>query len=275
MHFLIQVPFADLNSVKSKFENLNDSSSGNANEPKPVRCITPPRDPSSYKFEIENEPMQRPANVVAAFDRVEDVKIETGLIRSRKEIFSSFATDAAGDNQVPNVRSITPPREENTRRVLKESTPERNENVSRETDKKTDFVVSSGHAKQRAAIFTNGTASTRQKSIERSGITIEGELAEKGIAKSRLALFNDPNAVAQQQSSSVSVAEQELEAFKTSAIAKERLNLFKNLEQQQNQSTMRTSPSREIKKLKEFTPPPQFDHTHRQYIIIVNMVSKS
>ncbi len=171
------------------------------------------------------------------------------------------------------MKAITPPREEAVVRVLKETTPERNENVIRETDRRDDILPSAGSIKQTAAMFAN----TRQKSIERSGITIEGELTEKGIAKSRLALFSDPNAIAAQQreQGQLSAAELEMEAIKNAAsgVAKERLNMFKNMEQQQANGGPRISPSKEVKKFKEFTPPPQLDpHLQRQYIIIVSKI---
>ena len=232
-------------------------------EPKPVRSITPPRE-GADRVEIENQPMQRSSDIVSIYEKVEDNLPESGYIRSRKEIFTSSGSPETENKQIPRIKSITPPREDIVKRILKEKTPERNENVVRESDRQDDILPTAGQIKQTAAIFTNSNGNTnRKKSIERSGITIEGELAEKGLAKSRLALFNDPNAIAQ-QSSNVSTTELESEIIKNaSGIAKERLNLFKNLEQQP------TVP-KELKKLKEFTPPPQLDQ-QRQYIIIVTV----
>lgn len=249
-----------MNNVKEKFEKI--SSGGDSNEssvlsePKPLRSITPPRE-GADRTEIENQPIQRPANVVSVYEKIEDALPETGYIRSRKEIFSSIGSpdaDSTHNGQLPRIKSITPPREDIAKRVLKEKTPERNENVVRESDKTDDILPTAGHIKQTAAIFTSGGStngtSSRLRSIERTGITLEGELAEKGIAKSRLALFSDPNAVAQQLSSSTTTTS-ELESDimqKASGIAKERLNLFKNLEQQQQSGgTLRSSPSREFK----------------------------
>lgn len=262
---LFKIAFADLNNVKNKFESIANDTGEVPSTPKPLRSITPPPD-GAARTEIENEPMQRPANVVSVYEKVEDALPAAGYTRSRKEIFASASSPSQDDQKQvpPRVKSITPPRDEALKRVLKEQTPERNENVVRESDRIDDILPNAGAIKQTAAMFTNSSA--RLKSIERSGISIEGELAEKGIAKSRLALFNDPNAL---QSSTVSTTELESEIIKNaSGIAKERLNLFKNLEQQQ--PSIRTSPSRELKKLKEFTPPPQLDHQQRQYIIIVS-----
>jgi hypothetical protein len=256
-----------MNNVKSKFENIGNESSEIEQNPKPVRSITPPRE-GADKVEIENEPMQRPSNVVSVYEKLEDKLPEEGYIRSRKELFDSVgSTDFSSSISGPRgIKAITPPREDIIKRVLKDKTPERNENVIRESDKKEEILPQTGQIKQTAAIFVLGNGS-RQKSIDRCGITIEGDLAEKGIAKSRLALFNDPSAL---QSNTISTAELEAEIIKNaSGIAKERLNLFKNLEQQPNQ--VRTSPSRDFKKLKEFTPPPQLpDHVQRQYIIVVS-----
>jgi hypothetical protein len=253
-----------LNNVKTKFEQIANTSDQTLDQPKPLRRITPPRE-GADRVEIENQPMQRSADVVSAYEKVEDTLPDSGYIRSRKEIFSNNESDQKSA-EPPRVKSITPPREEATKRILKELTPERNENVVRESDRSEDILPQAGQIKQTAAMFLTN----RQKSIERSGIVIEGELTEKGIAKSRLALFNDPNAITN-QNQNVSTAELEQEYIKNaSGIAKERLNLFKNLEQQQNQSgsTSRASPP---KKLKEFTPPPQLDphlQQQRQYIII-------
>lgn len=249
--------------MKTKFENIANQPASDANAPKPLRSITPPRE-GANRVEIENEPMQRSDDVVSVYEKLEDTLPESGYARSRKELFDSVAQSSSTTSDgVPRVKSITPPREEALKRVLKETTPERNENVIRESDRNDDVLPSAGSIKQTAAMFTG-----RQKSIDRSGITIEGELLEKGIAKSRLALFNDPSAL-NQSTHSVNTTELESDIMKNaSGIAKERLNLFKNLEQ--SGAGTRTSPSRDQKKLKEFTPPPQLDHQQRQYIIIVS-----
>jgi hypothetical protein len=229
-----------MNNVMSKFEKaIHQTEDEQPHAPKPIRSITPPRR-GANKIEIENEPQPRAADVVSAFEKIEDTLPQQGFIRSRKEQFSSPG----------------------------EATEQHKTHI-------TDDIMF-GSAKQTAAIFANSEQQqnerwlNRLKTIEKSGITIEGELAEKGIAKSRLALFNDPNAVVSTQqhpSHILPVNELDSEIFQSaSGIAKERVNLFKNLEQQS--SNMRTSPSKEFKKLKEFTPPPQLDHVQRQYIII-------
>lgn len=256
------MPFADLNNVKTKFESISMETAPDSNEPKPIRCITPPRE-GADRAEIENEPMARRADVVSVYERVEDTLPDAGYIKSRREIFSSVSSPSIGADTagLRSKKSITPPRDDILKRVLKEKTPERLDNVTRESDRSEDVLPSAGSIKQTAAIFNSGGA--RQRSIERSGITIEGELTEKGIAKSRLALFSDPTALASSnQHAAQNNNEQEL--MNASGIAKERLNLFKNLEQSNN--GQRTSPERSVKKLKEFTPPPQMEP--RQYIII-------
>jgi hypothetical protein len=250
-----------LNDVKTKFEQIATQSEEISNQPKPVRSITPPRE-GADRVEIENEPMQRPADLVSVFEKTEDTLPEQGYIKSRKEIFTNISKEETNkDGERPRVKSITPPRED--KRLLKEQTPERNDDVIRESDRKEDILPQNGQIKQTAAIFTN--SSTLSKSIERSGITLEGELAEKGIAKSRLALFNDPNALQQANIEKTTELEQDI-IKNASGIAKERLSLFKNLEQG---STNRTSPSKDTpRKLKEFTPP--LDGQQRQYIIVVS-----
>lgn len=261
--------FTELNSVKSKFER-GEEQEPSASEPKPVRCITPPRE-GADKVEIENEPMQRPADLVSFADRTQEQLPESGIARSRKEIFQQIAsTDSSSTSAsaLPRVKSITPPREE--KRVLKEKTPERNQNVIRETDRAQDVLPSAGSARQTAAIFTSASANSLAKSIERSGIAIEGELAEKGIAKSRLAMFNNLTSNEQPKEAQAPELESEMKN-----IAKERLSMFKTLEQQQQQSGTRVSPAKDsVKKLKEFTPPPQLEPhqlQQRQYIIIVSI----
>ncbi|CAF0809373.1 unnamed protein product [Brachionus calyciflorus] len=257
------IPFAELNNVKTKFEKIAMEPNSPLVEPKPMRCITPPRE-GADRIEIENEPLQRPADIVSSNEKVEDALPDAGFLRSRKEIFDSIGSPES-DTGAPRKKSITPPREDIIKRVLKEKTPERLDNVIRESDRNEDVLPSAGSIRQTAAIFTSGN---RQKSIDRSGIVLEGELTEKGIAKSRLALFNDPSALT---SPSISTNDQELEYIKNaSGIAKERLSLFKNLEQNNGQ---RISPDRSVKKFKEFTPPPQLEP--RQYIIISKESSPS
>lgn len=208
--------------------------------------------------------MQRPADIVSATEKREDILPESGYTRSRKELFQQQAASAIVTSDKPRVKSITPPREDG--RVLKERTPERNDNVIREADRNDEVLPSAGSTKQTAAIFANNNASLT-KSIERSGITIEGELTEKGIAKSRLALFT--NLATTQATQGQAAPAEELE--NVSGIAKERLNIFKSLEQQQQQGSTRSSPPKDVKKFKEFTPPPQLDTAQRQYIIIVSI----
>ena len=261
-----------MSHVKEKFERRgSDLDSSESHEAKPIRSITPPRE-GANRVEIENEPAQRPADVVSNAEKIEDVMPEEGYIRSRKEMFASSDTSQTSPSGPRGVKAITPPREDMLKRTLKEKTPERNENVVRESDKSDEYVPEAGHLKQTAAIFTGGPSNARLRSIERSGISIEGELTEKGIAKSRLALFSDPSAAQFQSAATVSTTELEAEIIKNaSGIAKERLSLFKNLEKQD--TSIRTSPSKEFKKLKEFTPPPQLDpHLQRQYIIIVRII---
>jgi hypothetical protein len=223
-----------------------------ATPPPPVRAITPPRDDaSSARVEIENEPAKRAADVVSGFEKVEDALPAEGYARTRRDIFDSTSTPKqsfAASAGPRALKEITPPRDDIVKRVLKEQTPERNADVVRESDRSAEAMPSSGQIAETRAKF----ASTRQKSIERSGVTIEGELAAAGIAKSRLALFSDPTAVAAATTSSSSSSPA---ADIESGIAKERMNLFKTLEQQQQQQ--RTSPTHgTVKQLKEFTPPP-------------------
>lgn len=261
--------FTELNSVKSKFERAEEEAAAVASEPKPVRCITPPRE-GADKAEIENEPMQRPADLVSFADRTQEQLPESGIARSRKEMFQQNASSdgVVATSALPRVKSITPPREE--KRVLKEKTPERNQNVIRETDRAQEVLPSAGSARQTAAIFTSASANSLAKSIERSGIAIEGELAEKGIAKSRLAMFNNLT-TGSDQTKETPIADLDSEVKN---IAKERLSMFKTLEQQQQQNGTRVSPAKDsVKKLKEFTPPPQLEPhqlQQRQYIIIVS-----
>jgi len=253
--------FTELNSMKSKFERGEDEQPMSS-EPKPLRCITPPRE-GANKAEIENEPMQRPADLANSADRTQEQLPECGIARSRKEMFQQSASDGlnASSSALPRVKSITPPRED--KRVLKEKTPERNQNVIRETDRAQEVLPSAGSARQTAAIFTSTSANSLAKSIEKSGIAIEGELAEKGIAKSRLAMFSN---MGSEQPKEAQVAD--FDEIKN--IAKERLSMFKTLEQQQNGT--RVSPTKDTaKKFKEFTPPPQLEPhqlQQRQYIII-------
>ena len=229
-----------MNNVMSKFEKIGHESE-QPHAPKPIRSITPPRR-GANRVEIENEPQQRAADVVSAFEKIEDTLPQQGFIRHRKEQFSSPHTD----------------------------------NIDHKSATAATDDIAFGSAKLAAAMFANGVTegnerwANRLKSIEKSGISLEGELAEKGIAKSRLALFNETANPGQQQATHL-LNEADSEIIRSaSGIAKERVNLFKNLEQQQQTggSGMRTSPSREFKKMKEFTPPPQLDHPQRQYIII-------
>jgi hypothetical protein len=205
--------------------------------------------------------MQRPSNIIGSNEKTQDILPESGLARSRKELFQQVAENSQTGEKT---RTITPPRDE--KRLLKEKTPERNENVTREADRNDEVLPTAGTAKNTAAIFAGNNVS-RAKSIERSGITIEGELTEKGIAKSRLALFSNLSTT---QTSTTTTTTNGTDTENTSGIAKERLNLFKNLEQ----TNSRSSPPKELKKLKEFTPPPPSpqlqDTQQRQYIIIVS-----
>lgn len=75
---------------------------------------------------------------------------------------------------------------------------------------------------------SNDRWANRLKNIENSGITIEGEVVEKGLAQSRLAMFNDEP---QTTFHTPTVTELDSEILQSAAgIAKERMNLFKNLE---------------------------------------------
>lgn len=259
-----------MRSARTRFERFREDSDEDDEDnykPKPIRAITPPPEGVNVG-EIENQPKQRDSNVVSAYDKVDTIVPKTGSIRSKKELFTT--TDANGNKQAKpkGIKEITPPREDILKRVLKETTPERNENVVHASDKFQDVLPSRGNAKQKAAVFLN-SESSRGKAIERSGIKLEGELTEKGLAKQRAAIFSDPSTYVH---STMSTTEIEAEYFKqnVSGVAKERLNIFKNLEQQQLNPS-RTSPSREVRKLKEFTPPPQLDphlQQQRQYIIV-------
>jgi hypothetical protein len=259
-----------MSAVKNKFENYESQQQTNA--PKPMRSITPPR-AGQDRSEIENEPTKRAPEVVSSTDKNAELLPESGIARSRKEMFQHIADTSSSLNNDSTsgrgqVKAITPPRDEIVRRVLKEVTPDRNENVIRESDRNEDKLPSAGTAKQTAAMFASSSLS---KSIERSGIVIEGELAEKGIAKSRLALFANNQATAGQSTPNKDTSDIDNDIRNASGIAKERLNLFKNLEQQSD----RASPPKEMKKFKEFTPPPQLEPhqiAQRQYIIIVSLL---
>ena len=187
------VPFAELNNVKSKFENLGQNTNDRTG-PKPVRHITPPRLKALY--EIENTPAERAEGVVGANDKVEDVKIREGLIRSRKQAFANQAgQDLSGKKQ----------------------------NL-------TDDIVP-GSAKNAMAMFQQCQEdrwSNRLQKIENSGITLEGEIVEKGLAQARLAMFNEDTPDKFQPAT---VSELDSEIFQSaSGIAKDRMNMFKNLE---------------------------------------------
>lgn len=152
----IQIPFADLNNVKTKFEKIGESANDVPATPKPVRSITPPPE-GVNTGEIENEPMQRSEDIVSVYAKVEDHLPDAGYARSRKELFDSIGSESkTGADGLPRVKSFTPPREEAMRRVLKESTPERNENVVRETDRNDDILPTAGHIKNTAAMFASG-----------------------------------------------------------------------------------------------------------------------
>jgi hypothetical protein len=258
-----------MRSVKTRFERFNhedDDDEFNQQKPRPVRKITPPPE-GANRIEIENQPMERPTGVVSAYDKLDKVVVQDGYIRSRKEMFKP--EDGSKSTKPRGIKEITPPREDILKRVLKETTPERNENVIHASDRTADVLPSRGNAKQKASMILNDSNS-RSKAIERSGIRIEGQLTEKGLAKSRAAIFSDPSTY--NHAAGMTTTEIEAEYFKqnVSGVAKERLNIFKNLEQQQKEPN-RTSPGREIRKLKEFTPPPQLDPAvaqQRQYIIV-------
>lgn len=201
--------------------------------------------------------------MVSSADKYEDKLPESGLARSRKEMFQQKAVVDENKSST-RVKSMTPPREEKRVYTQREKTPERNSNVLREADREQDALPSAGTAKQTAAMFLN--EASRKKSIDRSGITVEGELTEKGIAKQRLAMFSQ---MKQNETPTKRDDDKQVDVEAVSGIAKERLSLFKNLEQQ------RTSPGKETtqRKLKEFTPPPQLDlhlQQQRQYVIIVS-----
>jgi hypothetical protein len=119
-----------------------------------VRSITPPREGANVG-EIENQPMQRSEDIVSVYAKMEDKLPDAGYARSRKELFDSIgATPDGKSGELPRVKSFTPPREEAMKRVLKESTPERNENVTRESDRNDDILPTAGHIKNTAAMFT-------------------------------------------------------------------------------------------------------------------------
>lgn len=154
----VKIPFAELNNVKTKFEKFGEQTEV-PSAPKPVRSITPPPE-GVNTGEIENEPMQRPEDVVSGYVKVEDKLPDAGYARSRKELFDSIgSSETKRDGELPRVKSFTPPREEALKRVLKETTPERNENVVREADRADDVLPTAGHIKNTAAIFANGIIS--------------------------------------------------------------------------------------------------------------------
>ena len=71
------LPFADMNNVMSKFENMNCNSDDRSG-PKPPRHITPPRLKALY--EICNTPAERAEGVVGANDKIDDVKPQEVII---------------------------------------------------------------------------------------------------------------------------------------------------------------------------------------------------
>ena len=144
-----------MNNVKTKFEKYGEQSNEMPLTPKPIRSITPPPE-GVNTGEIENEPMQRNDDVISAQAKLEDKLPDAGYSRSRKELFESIGTDQPKAGELPRVKSITPPREDALKRVLKETTPERNENVIRESDRSDDILPTAGHIKNTAAIFANG-----------------------------------------------------------------------------------------------------------------------
>lgn len=145
-----------MNNVKTKFEKIGEQTSEVPNTPKPIRSITPPPE-GVNTGEIENEPMQRSEDIVSVYAKMEDKLPDAGYARSRKELFDSIGSEPKRDGDgLPRVKSITPPREEALKRVLKETTPERNENVTRETDRNDDILPTAGHIKNTAAMFTSG-----------------------------------------------------------------------------------------------------------------------
>lgn len=228
------VPFAELNNVKSKFENMGQNTQKTG--PKPPRHITPPR--LKCLYEIENTPAERAEGVVGANDKVEDVKIREGLIRSRK---LAFANQLEQDNN------------EKKNQILEDIAP--------------------GSTKNAKALFQAQQEDRwfkRLEKIENSGITLEGEIVEKGLAQARLAMFNEE---APEKMHTPSVSEADSEIFQSaSGIAKDRMNIFKNLEAQGDNK------SKEFKKLKEFTPPPaplEHQQQQRKYIIIDKETSPS
>lgn len=158
-YFLFQkkkIPFAELNNVKTKFEKYSEQSNEMPTTPKPIRCITPPPE-GTNTGEIENHPMQRQDDIVSSDAKYEDKLPDAGHSRSRKELFESIGTEQSSKGgELPRVKSITPPREDALKRVLKETTPERNENVTRESDRSDDILPTAGHIKNTAAMFANG-----------------------------------------------------------------------------------------------------------------------
>lgn len=110
-------------------------------------------------------------------------------------------------------------------------------------------------------MFAEDRWAARLKNIEKSGITLEGDIVEKGLAQERLAMFSDEGQI---HFHKPTVTEQDSEILNSAkGLAKDRMNIFKHLEQKQR------SPPKEMKKLKEFTPPPTLDgQPARQYIIV-------
>ena len=124
-----------MRSVKTRFERFNhedDDDEFNQQKPRPVRKITPPPE-GANRIEIENQPMERPTGVVSAYDKLDKVVVQDGYIRSRKEMFKQ--EDGSKSTKPRGIKEITPPREDILKRVLKETTPERNENVIHASDR--------------------------------------------------------------------------------------------------------------------------------------------
>jgi len=112
-------------------------------------------------------------------------------------------------------------------------------------------------------MFAEDRWAERLRKIEKSGVTLEGDMVEKGLAQERLAMFSDEGQVHFHKPSVAELDSEILESAK--GLAKDRMNLFKSLEKQGSVSGGDKGP----RKLKEFTPPPTLDgQPQRQYVIV-------
>ncbi len=120
--------------------------------------------------------------------------------------------------------------------------------------------IVAGSAKNTAAMFAEDRWAERLRKIEKAGVTLEGDIVEKGLAQERMAMFNDEGQIHFHKPSVAELDSEILESAK--GLAKDRMNLFKNLEKQSG------SIDKGPRRMKEFTPPPVLEGQPRQYIIV-------